>query len=214
MPAPTRATHKRSYDSSRRARQAAQTRADVMAAASQLFSEQGWAGTTLAAIADAAGVSVETIYNGFGAKKGLLRTALETAVVGDAEPVPLVERPEFAALGDGPVDERIRRGMALVAEIHERSAGLWQAIIEAASADEEVDRWRLELEAGRRLDVRRSIEVVFGRSVDDALVTMLWVLYSPEAYTKLVHDEGLSRPQYEALLVDATTRLALLDRPS
>src|SRR3954467_10409805 len=124
-------TAKRAYDSSRRTRQAAQTRDEVLRAGTACFAETGWAGTTLADIAQAAGVSVETIYKGFGSKKGLLRAAMEVGVVGDAEPIPYAERPEFRALGEGSREERIVRGCALVATIHERSAGVWQAIVEA-----------------------------------------------------------------------------------
>ena len=51
----------RTYNSSRRTRQAAQTRAEVLAAAAELFNTPGWAGTTLAAVAAAAGFAVETI---------------------------------------------------------------------------------------------------------------------------------------------------------
>src|SRR5688572_16637613 len=125
-------TAKRTYNSSRRALQAAQTREEVLRAASKLFSDTGWAGTTLAAIAEEAGVSVETIYNGFGSKKALLLAAMDVAVVGDTDPVPFADRPEFAALGVGTLDERIARGMATVADVNERSAGIWQAIAEAA----------------------------------------------------------------------------------
>ena len=82
-------------------------------------------------MADAAGVSVETIYNGFGSKKGLLRAAMDSSVVGDTEPVPFVERPEFRALGEGTFDERVERAIALVAEIHRRSSGVWLAVVEA-----------------------------------------------------------------------------------
>lgn len=199
---------KRSYNSARRTRQAAQTRADVVAAAIELFDRGGWAGTTLAAVADAAGVSVETIYNGFGSKKGLLRAAMDSSVVGDTEPVPFVERPEFRALGEGTFDERVERAIALVAEIHRRSSGVWLAVVEAASGDPEVDGWRLELEAGRKLDVGRGVERVLGRPVDDHLRTALWLLFSPETYRKLVIDEGQSTEQYQELLVDLTTRLA------
>ena len=49
---------------------------------------------------------------------------------------------------------------------------------------------------------------MLGEKADDALVTMLWVLYSPETYRKLVIDDGMSRPEYEALLADASRRLA------
>ena len=200
-------TGKRSYNSSRRNLQAAQTREEVLRAASRLFSETGWAGTTLAAIADEAGVSVETIYNGFGSKKALLREAMGVAVVGDAEPVPFAERPEFAALAEGTLAERTARGIGLVTVIHERSAGIWQAIVEAASSDPEIDGWRREMEDLRRLDVRRSLELILGHELDEAVVTLLWLLYSPEVYRKLVGDEGLSRAEYEALLIDASRRL-------
>jgi AcrR family transcriptional regulator len=203
---PTGAT-KRSYNSSRRALQAAQTREEVVRAAMALFRATGWAGTTLAAIAEEAGVSVETIYNGFGSKKGLLRATMDAAVVGDTEPIPFAERPEFHSLGEGSFEERIGRGAAVVADTHERSAGVWQAIVEAASGDDEVEGWRVELEQGRRVDVGHSAALVIGRPVDEHLVTMLWVLYSPETYLKLIHDAGLSRAEYEAFLIDASRRL-------
>ena len=198
---------KRSYNSTRRALQAEQTRAEVLRAAVARFRETGWAGTTLAAIADAAGVSVETIYNGFGSKKGLLRAAMDMAVVGDAEPVPFVERAEFHSLAEGSIDERIASGAEVVAATHERSAGVWQAIVEAAGADEEVAAWRLELEQGRRIDAGRSAALMLGRAPDEQLTTMLWVLYSPETYGKLVHDAGLTREEYKAFLVEASRRL-------
>jgi AcrR family transcriptional regulator len=204
----TKVPAKRSYNSSRRSLQAAQTRDAVIRAAMERFSETGWAGTTLAAIAEAAGVSVETIYNGFGSKKALLRAAMEVAVVGDTEPIPYVERPAFLELGKGTLDERIARGMAVVADTHERSAGVWLAIVEASSADDEVDAWRLELEKGRRIDTARSLELVLARPVDEHLVTMLWILYSPETYFKLVKDAGMTRAEYEAFLVDASKRFA------
>jgi len=205
---PTKSPAKRSYNSSRRSLQAAQTRDEVMRAALARFSATGWAGTTLAAIAEEAGVSVETIYNGFGSKKGLLRAAMGVAVVGDTEPIPFVERPAFLDLGKGTLDERIARGIALVADIHARSAGVWLAIVEAAGADEGVDAWRLEMEKDRRLDTARSLELILDRAVDEQLVSLLWILYSPETYFKLVRDSRMSRDEYEAFLVDATNRLA------
>ncbi|MEO7430336.1 MAG: helix-turn-helix domain-containing protein, partial [Acidimicrobiales bacterium] len=59
---------KRSYDSSRRRAQAAETRAVIVRAGCDLFIEQGYGRTTVADIARAAGVSVETIYASFGNK--------------------------------------------------------------------------------------------------------------------------------------------------
>jgi AcrR family transcriptional regulator len=207
MPSKKAAPAKRSYNSSRRTLQAAQTRAEVLRAGVACFNETGWAGTTLAAIADEAGVSVETVYKGFGSKKGLLREAVGVAVAGDAEPIPLADRPEFRAMGEGSLADRIVAMVGLVTAIHERSAGVWQAIVEASSGDDEVDGWRLTFEQGRRIDMARAIELMLGSPADEQLTTMLWVLYGPETYLKLVRDSGWSPAAYEALLADAAQRL-------
>ena len=203
---------KRRYNSSRRALQAAQTRRDVLLAAVRLFQANGWTGTTLAAVADEAGVAVETVYNAFGSKKGLLRAAIDVAVVGDVEPVPFAERPEFFALGEGTLEERIAKAAALNHAINERSAGVWQAIASAASSDAEVDAWRVAMEQSRRLDIARSAERVLGAAVDDRLVTALWLLYSADSYLKLVADEGMSAEDYQAFIADATRRLGVAER--
>src|SRR3954471_18979344 len=117
---------KRQYSSSLRARQAADTKAQVLTAAAELFRESGWSGTTVSAIAKRAGVAVETIYSGFGSKKHVLRAVLDFAVVGDVEPVPLVEREVFASLAVGDRAERIDAGVELLIGIQERVAKLWR----------------------------------------------------------------------------------------
>lgn len=200
-------SRKRSYNSARRAQQAAQTRADVVAAAIRLFTEQGWAGTTLAAIADDAEVSVETIRNGFGSKKGLLRVAFDAAVAGDTEDVPLAERPEFLALGTGDLADRLGRGIDIVVGTQERSAGVWQALVEAASSDEEVDGWRRELDANRRMDIVRGTTALLGHELDEQAVTLLWVFWGPETYRKLVLDGLVGREEYRELVLGGTRRL-------
>ena len=197
----------RAYDSSRRNRQAAETRAEVLAAAAELFNTHGWAGTTLAAVAATAGVAVETIYSGFGSKKGLLRAAMDVAIVGDAEPVPFAEREESARLGRGTRDERLRAAAAVQTDIHERSAGVWRAILAAASNDPEVEQWRHELELGRRIEMRRSLGLIFEREVDEQLVDVCWALFSAEVYAKLTGDGGWTRAEYERWLQEATTRI-------
>ena len=71
----------RKYDSSRRRRQALHTREAILEVARQLFLGGGYAGTTIASIAEAADVSVETIYKGFGGKPGLVRAISELSVI-------------------------------------------------------------------------------------------------------------------------------------
>jgi AcrR family transcriptional regulator len=197
----------RTYDSTRRARQAAQTREEVLAAAVTLFNEQGWAATKLADIAARAGVAVETIYSGFGSKKGLLRAAMDVAVVGDAAPVPFSEREEFLQLGRGPLDARLRAAATVTAEIHERSSGVWHAIVVAAAGDTEVETWRVQLERGRRTQVEASLALIVDHPIDARTADICSALYSPEVYTQLTRDAGWKRAEYEQRLCEATARL-------
>jgi hypothetical protein len=116
--------------------------------------------------------------------------------------------PASARLGQGTRRERVEAAAALVAEIHERSARVWRAVVEAASADAEVEGWRAQLEAGRRVDVGRGLELALGEPLDERLVDLMWALYGPEVYLKLVGEVGMSRTDYERCLVDATLGVA------
>lgn len=89
----------------------------------------------------------------------------------------------------------------------ERFRGLWQAIVEAASSDEVVDAWRRELDERRRIDVRKSLERILGRGVDESTITMLWALYSVGVHRMLVLDGGMGRAGCEELLIDASRRV-------
>ena len=205
---PGRSAAKRQYSSSLRARQAADTKAQVLSAAAELFEESGWSGTTVAAIAKRAGVAVETVYSGFGSKKHLLRAVLDFAVVGDAEPVPLVEREVFTALARGDRDERISAGIEMLTDIQERIAKLWRTAMEAAASDEEIDGWRSEWDEGRRLDTRRSLELILQHELDDVQLDLFWGIFSHEVYGMLVLDRGLSRAQYAERMRTAVTALS------
>ena len=204
---PTTAPAKRQYASILRARQAADTKAQVLAAAAELFEESGWSGTTVAAIAQRAGVAVETVYSGFGSKKQVLRAVVDFAVVGDAEPVPLAEREVFTALATGERDDRIGAGIDMLAGIHARLANLWRTVGEAAASDDEIDGWRLQWEEGRRIDVRRSVELILQREIDEIELDLLWAIFSHEVYRMLVLDRGLDRAQYAERMRTAVTAL-------
>ena len=82
---------RRRYDSSGRRERARQTRDQITDVASELFLTGGYAGTTVAAIAAAAHVSVETVYKGFGGKPGLVRAIIDKALHGEG-PVPAEQR--------------------------------------------------------------------------------------------------------------------------
>ena len=86
-----------SYHSPRRAEQAAATRAAIIAAAGRLFAEQGYAATTMAAIAAEARVTAKSVFT-VADKAQLMLLAVDEAIVGDGEPIPVAERPAFRAL--------------------------------------------------------------------------------------------------------------------
>src|SRR6476661_3395372 len=97
-----RPVKRRSYDSSRRQAQAEETRSAIVRTARDLFLEQGYGRTTIADIARAAGVSVETIYGSFGNKAALLHKAWDITVGGDDEDIVFHERPEVMAIRSEP----------------------------------------------------------------------------------------------------------------
>jgi AcrR family transcriptional regulator len=68
---------RRAYHSPLRADQAQQTRRRILESARRLFSDRGYAGTTVAAVAEDAGVSPETIYLSLGGKRGLLEGVMD-----------------------------------------------------------------------------------------------------------------------------------------
>jgi AcrR family transcriptional regulator len=82
----------RTYNSTRRQEQARQTRTQILDAARVRFLAHGYPATTIPAIAADAGVSVQTVYKVFTNKAGLVKALFDVAIVGDDEPVPLLER--------------------------------------------------------------------------------------------------------------------------
>src|SRR4051794_10945634 len=112
------------------------TRARIIAAATRLFVRDGYLATTMAAIAAEAGVAVQSLYLAFGSKLGILSAALDVAIVGDVQPVPLLERlwvRELAALSDGP--QAVLLFVGQLRQILERTYPLYAAV-RAASASE------------------------------------------------------------------------------
>src|SRR4051795_8353898 len=93
-----RGVNPRTYDNSRRAEQARATRQRILDAARELLLTQGYATTTIAQVARAAGVSPETVQKGFGTKAALAKAVYDVTLVGADEPLPLQERPEFQAV--------------------------------------------------------------------------------------------------------------------
>jgi AcrR family transcriptional regulator len=87
---------------SRRERQAQQTREEILGAARRLFAERGYTRTSVRDIAEAAGVSAQTVYDSVGSKQALVASlndvidieagipAIAGAVVRSSDPTEIV----------------------------------------------------------------------------------------------------------------------------
>ncbi len=205
---PTKSSRRQSgYHSPLRARQAAETRQTVLAAATRLFTERGWAGTTLAAVAAEAGTAIETVYAAFGSKSGLLIAAIDVAIVGDDGEVPLVERPEFASLGVGTRPERLTAAARIITRALVHAVPLMGALQEASASDE-ASRMRLDAyEADRRIVISGGLELILGKQAPETLVDSIWALAGPEIFTKLTKDQSWPVDRYEQWLVETANTL-------
>jgi AcrR family transcriptional regulator len=144
---------KRPYDSTRRQDQARQTRLAIVHAAHDLFVSNGYGRTTIADIARAAGVAVETVYAAFKNKPTLLRQVWYVHFRGDEQDVPLYDRAEMQEiLAEPDLASRIRKHAELVTATNRRIAPLLAALVGAAAnepgAAAMLDEW-----AERRIDV-------------------------------------------------------------
>jgi AcrR family transcriptional regulator len=201
----------RSYHSPRRRMQAAQTRAAVLDAATRLFGELGWAATSMRGVAKAAGVSMETVYSGFGSKPDLLAAVIDVAVVGDDLPIPLAQRDVALVLGTGTREERVAKAAGMVAAINARTCDLVQALAQGAATDASLAQRLAVLDEGRRGDVAVYFELVAARPAGPLELDEVWLLTSAEVFHLLVHRSGWTPEQYADWLADQILRIVSAD---
>jgi AcrR family transcriptional regulator len=210
---------KRRYDSRRRQAQAAATRASILEAAQRLFEGQGYALTTMEAIAAEAGVALKTVYLGFATKSGLLRALWDLLLKGDQADAPVAERAWYRQVIDEPDPERQLRLNARNSRIvKERIAGVLGVIRDASSVDSDVTAlWTLiqtDFHDNQRsivASVHKKKGLRRGLGIERA-TDILWTLNHPDVWLLLVGQRGWTPDQFEQWLGD-TTCAQLLTRP-
>ena len=103
---------RRPYDRTLRDEQARTTRARILESARQLLLADGYQHLTIAALAESAGVSVQTIYNSVGNKAAVIKAVYDVTLAGDDDPRAMNDRPEFRALAEAPDGASILRAYA------------------------------------------------------------------------------------------------------
>jgi AcrR family transcriptional regulator len=197
---------RRPYQSPKRAAAALKTRHAIRDAAESLFLRDGYARTTMKAIATQAGVSEPTIYLIYATKANLLREVIQVAVRGDEAPATLSQRPAWRAVMAGPIDEVFTRFAALNAALMTRTAAII-ALAESAATEPELVEHRDRAHATSRADLQALAAVLKERgalaadiSEQDAADIMYALVTDVTIYLRLTTECGWNEARYADLI--------------
>ena len=210
MPGPV----KRRYDATGRRQAAARTRAVILDAARELFAERGYAATPMTAIADRAGVALDTVYASAGRKPELARLLIETAISGTGQAIPAEQRDYVRAVQAAPdAGTKIAIYAAAVAAIAPRLAPVLAIIQQAARDEPELAALWIQIAERRAANMRlfvadlaaaASLRLDQGEAAD-----IVWATNSAEMYQLLVGQRGWTPQRYERFLTDTWQRVLL-----
>jgi AcrR family transcriptional regulator len=181
----------------------AATSARILSAATRLFCEHGYLDTTMATIAAEADVSVQTLYLRYGSKAAILSAALDVAIVGDVDPVPVLDREwpkTVLATEDGVTAVRVlvANTIEIVARVHPLFA-----VIRAAAADPDVaevlaKNKRERFEAMTTMAASLSRRKGFARRVGPTKAAdLLYAWLAEETYELFVIERGWTQRDWE-----------------
>jgi AcrR family transcriptional regulator len=211
----------RRYSTPKRDQRAAATRAAILAAAETMFLRDGYAQTSMKAIAAQAEVSEKTMYLTFTSKATLLRQIIHRAVRGDETPTPLAERSEWRALVAGPPEETLTRFAALNATVMTRTAAVIALGESAASTDPELAQYRDQAHAETRTNLRALAAELKTRGVlapgiseQDAADTIYALATDESVYLRLTRDCGWTSARYADLIARTLNATLTHGRPA
>jgi AcrR family transcriptional regulator len=200
----------RRYDSPRRREQAAATRMEILQAAERLFERDGYAATSMSAIAAEAGVTRRTVYVAYESKSGILASLWHLRLRGDQADVPATEREWYREVVADPDPERTLRLNARNSRaVKERAGTLMRVIRDGAALDTDIAALWSVIQSDFH-DAQRAIvaslqatgalraELDVERATD-----LLWTLNHPDVWHLLVVQRGWTPEAYERWFGDA-----------
>jgi TetR/AcrR family transcriptional regulator, regulator of autoinduction and epiphytic fitness len=204
----------------RRARKALETRRRVLDAAEILFTRDGYAATTMTAIADEADVAVQTLYAVFGTKRAILTELIYTRVVADDHAGSLPDREDWQAM-ERETDPRQQIALfaSIATRIGSRSAAINEVLAAAAGADaglaaiyeqQRQTRYRDERRLARSLARKGALRA--GLS-EVQVADIIWAIATTRTYRALVFERRWTTDQYERWLSDLLARALLAEPP-
>lgn len=206
----------RTYNSSVRTEQAAQTRMAILDAARDLFVSRGYRRTTVKDIAERANVNVDTIYDSVGRKPALMRELVETSISGRAEAVPAQQRGYVQEIrGATTAGHKIDIYAAAIAGIQERMSPVFLALRDAAQTDEDCrDLWAT-IGKRRASNMRefaaelRTTGELRDDLDDEQIADIIWSMNAAEYWVLLVEERGWTPQQFQDWISDSWRRLLL-----
>lgn len=207
---------KREYNSMRRQAQARETRRQIIEAARELFAGHGYAGATIEAIAQRAGVAPETVFAIFGNKRTILSNLMDVSVGGDDQPVALLQRPgPQRVLRESDPKLQMQTFAQDISLILERVAPIFEIMRMAAKTEPDIAELLKKLLRERLRNLAEFVHSVTANSPlrngldEKQAAEIVWAIASPEVFSLLTVDRGWSRERYTQWLGEALIRLLL-----
>jgi AcrR family transcriptional regulator len=204
----------RPYASPLRQEQAAQTRKRILDAARALFERDGFARTTVKAIASAANVAPDTVYATFGTKVSVLTALIDRELTAGADVASVTDRPEAHALRDE-LDQReqLRLFTRDIATVLERVRPVYDILRNASAVDADLLAVRRGMDDNRLKHIRKVAGWLAARGplrVDvDRASEIIWAIASPDVARMLCNGRNWTVDDYAAWLEDTLVHTLL-----
>jgi AcrR family transcriptional regulator len=207
---------KRRYDNSRRLAQVRATRMRVIEVAKKLLIESGYPATTLESVAEAADVSLPTLYRLFGSKRALLAAVLDTSFGGDDEPIAFSDRPAVrAARAEADPVQMVEAFGRILGELMERTSAILYVLDTAAQVDPEVEALLADIRRQRHTGQSRIVAALAERRALDPdldpakAADMVYAFMSPDVHRILTMERGWTAKDYESWAIRCLRSLLL-----
>ena len=169
----------------------------------RLLRSKGYAGTTIEAIAQGAGVSAASVYSIFKSKTGILTALLDQSTFG-----PGYEEAVRQALSAGEAETRLRLAAGIARQIHDAQSAIFDllrgaGVVAPELAKLEQQRESLRYERQERMIVslrearRLRPELDYASARD-----IFWMLTGGDVYRMLVRERGWTSEKYQNWLAD------------
>ncbi|HEY2776559.1 MAG TPA: helix-turn-helix domain-containing protein [Gaiellaceae bacterium] len=204
---------KRRYNSTRRRQQAEETRSRVLDAAAEVFRERGYERSSIAAIAESAGVSDETVYGHFKNKRTLLAELVRHAVRGSDDRPVLDQSGPHRLTTETDQRRQVQLFATDVAGRLERAAPLVAVVAAAAAGEPELNELLKRLHEARRKNLRVFEAALRAngplRLSSTAATDAVWALTSPELFQLFTVVRSWSNRRYTTWLAESLETMLL-----